>query len=82
MKTTLKLHPLTDKRKPYCLMKVIHLSDGKEHTFNSVVNSLSGDRMVWWDYVPPSIYTLKDARDIVKSIRDKSKILEEINFKH
>jgi hypothetical protein len=66
------MNPLTDKTKPHGKITFIH-SDGKEHSFYSCVNSLSGSRLCAFDNDPPSIdQTMKYIRSVFSDIVEKS----------
>lgn len=72
-----QIHPLADETKPFVKIQFI-AKDGKEHSFCSCVNSLSGDRLSWFDNSPPTINnSLKFLRDMIKVIK-QDKIIEQI----
>lgn len=68
------IHPLASGKTGR--IRFIH-SDGKEHSFTSTVNELSGDRMSWFDDEPPSVGdTVSWVRSVFRDIRKKAEVIE------
>lgn len=78
MKNADAIHSLARPNVPSGQIKFIH-SDGTKHTFYSVVNDLSGDRLSAFDSSAPSINdTLKWVKSVFRDIRAKAKVLEVV----
>lgn len=50
-----KIHHLARPGEKSGKIRFIHFRDGKEHTFYTCVNDLTGSRMSWFDNDPPDI---------------------------
>jgi hypothetical protein len=73
-----RINPLASESHPCSLIRFIH-KDGKEHSFGFAVNSMSGDRMSWWDSAPPDINEpIAWVKSVLKDIKAKAKVLEHI----
>jgi len=78
MQVNTSIHPLASPNKKSGKIRFIH-SDGKEHSFYSCVNSLSGQRLSAFDNEAPTIEADKSSiRSIFNKIRMKCKVLEVI----
>jgi len=55
MKDNTTIHTLARPRVKSGQIKFICYTDGKEKTFSTCINSLSGDRMSWFNDDPPSV---------------------------
>lgn len=78
MKDPSVISPLALKGQFSGKIRFIH-SDGKEHSFASVVNKLSGSRLSYFDSDPPSIDDSKLwILSVVRDIKKKAKVLEVI----
>lgn len=65
------LHPLFDYTKPHVLLRFVQ-ADGTVASFSSGINSLTGDRMSWFNDAPPSIGdSLKWVNSVVRDILAK-----------
>ncbi len=54
--------------------------DGSKHFFYSAVNKMSGNRLTGFDCAPPSVGdSLAYVRGVIKQIKTKEKVLEEVN---
>ncbi len=74
----MKTHPLHDTTAIGGAIRFTH-SDGQAHEFYSWVNRLTGQRLSGFDNDPPSINDpLKWVRSVVRDIRAKAEVLEEI----
>lgn len=80
MKDNTKIHRLARPGEKSGKIRFIHFRDGKEHTFYSCVNDMSGSRLSAFDSDPPSIDdSLKWVRSVFRDIRAKAtKVLEVI----
>ena len=64
-----KLHPLADPQHKAGQIVFLHAADNTQHTLTSVVNSLSGDRLTWWDDESPDVHlTAAEVKRIFKDI--------------
>lgn len=78
MKDPTVIHKLAQKGAKSGKIRFIH-SDGKEHYFYTVVNSLSGSRLSAFDSDAPSIDDpIKWIKSVFRDIRAKAKVLEVI----
>ena len=61
-------------------IRFIHFRDGKEHTFYSCINDLSGSRLSAFDNDAPSINdSISWIKSVFKGIREKAtKVLEVV----
>jgi hypothetical protein len=68
-----KIHSLADPEKKAGFIRFVHFGDGSERTFTTVVNSLSGDRLSWFDGNAPYV-TKTDAwpKSVFRDIRAKA----------
>jgi hypothetical protein len=79
MKDPTKIHPLAEKGAKSGQIRFIHPSDGKEHTFNSVINKLTGSRMTYFDKEAPTVDDpMSWVNTMFRNIRKKAKVLEVI----
>jgi len=63
-------------RKGTKMGKIVFRYKGKEQSFSSCINDLSGDRLTWFDNEPPSIGdSLAWVRGAFKEIRKKAEII-------
>jgi len=71
---------ITDQSKPMGFIRFIHFKDGKEHTFRSCVNDMSGSRHSWFDSNAPDLDdTVAWVRSVFRDIRAKAtEVLEVI----
>ena len=68
-----KIHSLADPSKKSGTIRFVHFRDGTEHTFTSVVNRLSGDRLSWFDGAAPSVGNdVRQVKRMFDSIREKA----------
>ncbi len=75
MKNPTVIHHLALHNEKSGKIVFIH-SDGKEHSFYSVVNKLSGSRLSAFDSDAPTIdQSLGEIRKIFKDIKKKAKVL-------
>lgn len=76
----LSVHSLADTNKPAGMIRFIHFRDGKEHSFYSVVNSLSGSRLSAFDDNAPDVGdSVAWVKTVFRDIRAKAtKIIENI----
>ena len=73
MKDPTKIHSLAQKGEKSGTIRFIHFRDGKEHTFTSVVNRLSGSRLSYFDGDAPSVDdSLKWVKSVFRDIRAKA----------
>ena len=78
MKTKKDIHSLADTKRKGGQIRFIH-SDGTEHKFYSVINTLSGSRLSGFDGSPPSVDdSLKWVKSVFKDIRKRSEVIEVI----
>lgn len=70
-----KIHQLGSRKSGK--IRFIH-SDGEEHEFSTTVNSLSGNRLSWFDSDAPYIDGLSWVKSVFRDIRKKAKVIEEI----
>jgi len=61
-------------------IRFIHFGDGKEHVYATTINSLSGQRLAWFDVSPPEVnVSVSEVKSVFRDIRKKAtKIIEEI----
>ena len=60
-------------------IRFIHSGDGKEHSFTSVVNNMSNDRLSYFDSEAPSVNDSKTwVKSVVRDIKNKAEVLEII----
>ena len=72
------IHLLAREGEKSGTIRFIH-EDGKEHSFTSVVNDLTGNRMSYFDSDAPSVNDpLSWVRSVFRDIRKKAKVLEVI----
>lgn len=72
MRNPTVIHPLARLNAKSGMIKFVH-TDAKIHSFRSVVNDLTGDRLSYFDNNAPSINDeLKRIKSIFKNIREKS----------
>ncbi len=73
MKNATSIHRLARPGVPSGKIKFIHFEDGKEHTFYSCVNDMTGSRLSAFDNDPPRINdSLKWVRSVFRDIRKKA----------
>jgi hypothetical protein len=73
MKDNTAIHSLARAGVKSGKIRFIHFRDGKEHTFYSCVNDLTGDRMSAFDNDPPAINDpLPWIQGVFKDIRKKA----------
>lgn len=78
MKDPTVIHSLARPNKPSGKIRFIH-SDGKEHSFYSVINDMSGSRLSAFDSDAPSIDdTLAWVKSVFRDIRKKAQVLEVV----
>lgn len=78
MKNPTIIHSLAAPNKLSGQIQFIH-TDGKEHTFCSVINRLTGDRLSYFDNDPPTVNdSLKWVKSIFKNIRKKARVIKVI----
>jgi hypothetical protein len=65
------------------MIKFIHSDDGLEHVFCSTINSLSGNRLAWFDTARPVIDDDNShTKTVIKNLYKRAKILShETNCK-
>lgn len=74
--TATEIHPLADPEKKFFFARFVH-PDGKEYTFTSVVNSMTGDRLSYLDRGTPTIDNDGSAaKSIIKQIKEFCEIKE------
>ena len=74
--TTLQPPTLTDRSKPWGVIKFIH-KDGIEHKFYSAVNRLTGDRLSAFDSDAPTYdNTGAWAKSVFQDIHKKATVIE------
>lgn len=72
-----QIHPLCDETQKGGKIHFTHV--GVERSFTSCVNSLSGDRLSWFNNDPPRINDpISWVRNVFKTIRKTSKEIESI----
>jgi hypothetical protein len=76
-----QIHPLTDPNFRGGKITFTH-KDGSKHTFLSVVNEMTGDRLSSFDNAAPSINdSITWVKSVFSSIRRKANVIESIgNF--
>jgi tRNA/tmRNA/rRNA uracil-C5-methylase (TrmA/RlmC/RlmD family) len=68
-----RISSLADQTKKAGFIRFIHFRDGSERTFTSVVNTLSGDRLSWFDDAAPSVGNdVRQVKRMFDSIRRKA----------
>lgn len=68
-------HPLIDLKSPWIEITFIH-EDGKEHSFYSGINTLSGDRLSAFDKAPPTINeSIGEVKNTIRNIKRKATIV-------
>ena len=73
MKDNTVIHPLARPGEKSGRIRFIHFEDGLEHTFESAVNDMTGDRMSSFDGNAPRVGdSLSYVKDVFKNIRKKS----------
>jgi hypothetical protein len=78
MKDPTVIHTLAQKGAKSGKIRFIH-KDDTEHTFTSVVNRLTGDRMSYFDSSAPTVGdSLAWVRSVFRDIRKKSKGVLEV----
>ena len=66
---------ITDKTKPYGIIRFM-VQNGKERSFYSVVNDLTGDRLSGFDTNPPSVNdSISWVKSVFRDIRKKTTVL-------
>lgn len=80
MKDPTVIHRLARPNAKSGKIRFIHFRDGKEHTFASVVNDMTGSRLSYFDGDAPSVDDpLTWVRSVFRDIRKKAtKVLEVI----
>ena len=80
MKDNTSIHPLARSGVKSGQIKYVHFGDGLEHTFQTCVNDMTGDRLSWFDSRAPSVNdSLTWVRSVFKDIRKRStKVLEVV----
>ena len=80
MKDNTTIHTLAKPRVKSGQIKFICYRDGKEKTFSTCINSLSGDRMSWFNDDPPSVDNgARWAKSVFSDIRVKAtKVIDVI----
>ena len=77
MKDNTSIHPLAAPHVQSGKIRFIHFRDGKEHSFYSCVNRMTGSRLSAFDSNPPTIDDPKPwIRSVFRDIRAKAKVLE------
>ncbi len=77
MKNPSVIHSLARPGAKSGYIKFIHFQDKKVHTFASVINDMSGNRMSYFDSDPPSVDDpLKWVRSVFRDIRLKAEVIE------
>lgn len=73
-----QIHPLCDESEKGG--KIFFIDDnGVEHSFSSCINSLSGDRLSWFDSDAPTVYgAFSWVKSIVKNIKNKFKVVKTL----
>jgi hypothetical protein len=72
------IHPLAEPNQLSGQIKFLH-SDGQAHTFTSVVNKLTGDRLTYADDAPPSVNdSVGWVRRTFRNIRAKAQVLSVV----
>lgn len=78
MKNNTQLHPLAAPNVQSGRIEFEH-SDGTLHTFTSVVNSLSGSRLCYFDNDAPDVDpSLAYVRSVFRDIRNKAKVRSSV----
>jgi len=71
------LHPLASLED--AAGKITFLHEGEVRSLTTVVSSLTGDRMTWWDNQSPYIdHTVGEVRKLFKRIRSKAEVIAEV----
>jgi hypothetical protein len=79
MKDNTAIHTLARPNTLAGQIRFIHFGDGKEHTFYSCINDLSGDRLSAFDSDPPTINDpLRWVRSVFRDIREKATEVLEV----
>ena len=79
MKDNTAIHSLALANRKSGKIKFIHFRDGKEHSFYSVVNSLTNSRLSAFDNDPPTIdQSLGEIQKIFNNIRAKATSVLEV----
>jgi hypothetical protein len=75
-----KIHSLADVNEKGGKIRFIHFRDGKENSFTSVVNIMSGSRLSYFNNEAPSVDDpVAWVKSVFKGIRKKStKVIEVI----
>lgn len=72
-------HPNARLSSPHVFVRFIH-TDGKEHTFGSCVNDLTGDRLSGFDNAAPSVNdSIKWIKSVIRDINAKATVIEIVN---
>lgn len=51
-------------------------TDGKEHSFSTCINDLSGDRLSYFDFDPPYVNSeMKWIKSVFRDIKNKAKVI-------
>lgn len=73
MKNNTAIHSLARPDVKSGKIRFIHFRDGKEHTFSTCVNDLSGSRMSWFDSNAPDVdESLAYIKSVFRDIRSKA----------
>ena len=79
MKNAKVLHRLAQNNRPSGRIRFIHFRDGKEHSFTSCVNEMSGNRLSYFDDSAPTIDDpVAWVRSVFRDIRKKATSVIEI----
>ena len=66
-----KIHPLGEGKSG----KIVFYHDGEEHSFSTTINSLTGDRLSWFDNDPPSINdSMRWIKSVFVDVRKKAEV--------
>lgn len=76
MKDNLFVHQLASPGVLSGVIHFIHFRDGKEHTFRTCVNDISGSRLSWFDSNPPTIDdSVAWIKSVFRDIRSKATVV-------
>lgn len=79
MKNAKVLHSLALNNRPSGKIRFIHFRDGKEHSFTSCVNQMTGHRLSYFDDAAPTVNdSLKWVRSVFRDIRKKATSVIEV----
>jgi hypothetical protein len=69
------IHPLARRGEKSGKIVFIDQADGKDHSFTSVINDMTGSRLSYFDNNPPSIDdSLTWVRSVFADIRKKARV--------